>query len=85
MYLDFVIKVDLQVHKTRVIIQKIDSSKLNAFDKVIAFFSMEDKERRFYNFEKTSLFADISINVMLKMPFFTLNNVKIDFIGCHIY
>ena len=46
---------------------------------------MEDKEKRLYFFGKTFSLANINIDVALKIPFFTLNNVKIDFDGCHIY
>lgn len=84
-YPDFVKKLDLQIHKTNVSAQKINSSKLDIFDMVIAFFSMEDKKRRFYFFEETFLLVDISLDIALGISFFTLSNVKIDFVGRYIY
>ena len=52
---------------------------------VIALFSMEDKEKKSHFFEETFLLANISMNIALEMFFFTLSNVKINFIDCQIY
>lgn len=51
---------------------------------VITFFSVEDKEQKFRFFEEMLLLANINIVITLRMPFITLNNVKIDFVGRHI-
>ena len=82
---DFVKKLNLQVYKTKVGAQKINSSKLDTFGMVIASFSMEDKKERSHFFEEIFLLANISIDITLKMAFFTLSNDEIDFIGYHIY
>ena len=52
---------------------------------VIASFSIKDKEEKSRFFEETFLLADISIDIALGIPFFTLSNVEIDFVNCHIY
>ena len=46
---------------------------------------MENKERKFEFFEETFLLADISIDITLDIPLFTLSNIEIDFVDCHIY
>ena len=52
---------------------------------VIASCLLEDKEKRCRFFEETFLLADLSKDIALDMPFFTLNNLKTDFTDCHIY
>ena len=52
---------------------------------VIAFFSVEDKERRSCFFGEIFLLADISMDIVLRMPFFILNNVEINFIDLQIH
>ena len=46
---------------------------------------MEDKEKRSCFFEKTFRLADISMNITLGMFFFTLSNIKIDFVDYRFY
>ena len=46
---------------------------------------MEDKDGRSRFFKEIFLLADISIDIALNMPFFILNDVKIDFVNCHIH
>ena len=46
---------------------------------------MEDKQKISRFFEETFLLADISMDIALNMPYFTMNNVEIDFVDCHIY
>ena len=82
---NFAKKLELRVCETKVDAQKINSSKLDTFDKVITFFSIEDKKRSSYFFEEKFLLADISIYIALNMPFLILSNIKTDFVDCHIY
>ena len=51
---------------------------------VRTFFSIENKKRRLLFFEKTFLLIDIGIDITPEISFFTLNNIKIDFVSCHI-
>lgn len=46
---------------------------------------MDDREKRSRLFEKIFLLADISMDIALSMSSLTLSNVKINFIGWHIY
>ena len=69
---DLVKKFGFRVRKTKVDTQKIDGSKLDTFDIVIAFFSMKDKEKRSHFFEEIFLLANISMDIALDMTFFTL-------------
>lgn len=82
---DFIKKLGLRICKTKVGTQKIDSIKLDSFGIVIASFLMEDKQKISRFFEETFLLADISMDIALNMPYFTMNNVEIDFVDCHIY
>lgn len=45
---------------------------------VIAFFSIDNKANGSRFFEKTSLLADISINIALRMSFLILSNIEIN-------
>lgn len=47
---------------------------------VIASFVIDDKDEKFQLFGKTFLLTDISIDIAFGMLFFTLSNIKIDFI-----
>ena len=46
---------------------------------------MKDRELKSPYFEEICLLVDINMNITLKMPFFTMNNIEIDFVGHHIY
>lgn len=59
--------------------QKINSYPLKTYEIVSARFSFQDKEDKDWFFKKTFLLANISIEVILSMTFFTLSNVDINF------
>ena len=61
--------------------QKIDSIMLDTYRMVVAVFSVVDKANRVKFFEKTFLVANISLEVVLAMPFLTLSGADIDFSG----
>ena len=82
---DFAKKLGFRVYEGKVCTQKINSSELNTFGMVIASFLIEDKDRKYRFYEEIFLLADISINIALLMPFFTLSNIEIDFVDCHIH
>ena len=48
---------------------------------VIASFLIEYKDKKSRFFEETFLLASFSINIVLKILFLTLSNIKINFIG----
>lgn len=46
---------------------------------IITSFSINDKDKGSWFFEKIFLFADIGMDVIFKMFFFTSSNIEIDF------
>lgn len=81
---DFMKKLGLQIQKTKIIAQNIESSKLDTFSMVIALFSVKDQEKKSRLFKETFLLADIDIDITLDISYLTLSNVKINIIGCYI-
>lgn len=74
---DYVTKLGLVKQKTDVSIQKIDHSLLVTHEVVLAGLSVQDNLGKTWFFEETFLFANTSIEVLLKMVFLTLSNVDI--------
>lgn len=72
-------KLDLKVWLTDVGVQKIDSSTFKTLEMVLASFQVKDKLGRACVFQKTFLLTATSVNVILEMPFLTLNNADIHF------
>ena len=79
MTLAYVKQLGLQVRKTDVRAQKIDGSLLWTCEMVIAGFQVEDKLGKAQFFQESFLLAEISMEVILGMPFFTLSNANIRF------
>lgn len=79
-YSDLAKKFGLQVRHIKVDIQKIDSFKLDNFGIVIAFLSINNRERRSYFSKKTFLLVNLSIDIALRIIFFILSNIVICFI-----
>ena len=77
MTLAYGLKLGLWVYCTNVGAQKIDDSTLETFNMVLVSFQVEDKLRRARFFQETFLLANISAEVVLDMPFFTVNNANI--------
>ena len=48
---------------------------------VVVAFSIKDKANRVKFFEETFLVANISLEIVLGMPFFTLSSADVDFLG----
>ena len=48
---------------------------------VVAAFLVEDKANRVRFFEETFLVANVSLEVVLTMPFLTLSGADVDFLG----
>ena len=70
----------LQVWKTDVGAQKIDGSLLRTFGIVIIGFQVEDKLNTARFFQELFLLAEISMKVVLKMPFLIFSNTDIQFV-----
>ena len=69
----------LKVRVTNVGAHKIDGSSLATYNMVITVFQAVDRLVRSLYFQETFLPADISIEVVLGMLFFTLGNFDIQF------
>ena len=70
-------RLGLRVYRTDIGAQKIDGSTLKTFEMVLASFQIEDKLGRTRFFQKTFLLANISTEIVLSMPFFTLSNANV--------
>ena len=77
----FVKQLGLSIRPTDVGAQKIDGTMLNTNGMVVAVFSVVDKVNRVRFFEETFLVANVSPEVVLGMPFFTLSNANVDFLS----
>lgn len=79
-YLDFAKKLGFWVQQIAINAQKINDFKLNIFGMVLVFFLVKN-EKKFYFFKKIFLVTNLSINVALKMFFFILNNIEVNFVN----
>ena len=74
-------KLGLPIKPTDVGIQKIDGTMLDTFEMVVWAFSVTDKANQVEFFEETFLVANVSLEVVFGMFFFTLSGTDIDFLG----
>ena len=72
-------ELGLMTQKISIRAQKIDDLLLETYGMVSARFSIQDNLRTIHFFEKIFLLANTSIEIVLKMPFFSFNNVDIKF------
>ena len=79
MTLGYASKLGLKIRPTDVGAQKIDGSTLEMFGMVLASFQVEDKLGRARFFQETFILADLSVEMVLGMPFLTLSNADIQF------
>ena len=77
----FAKQLGLPIRPTDVGAQKIDGTTLDTYGMVVAAFSVEDKDNRVRFFEETFLVANVSPEIVLGIPFFTLSGADIDFSG----
>ena len=75
----FAERLGLVVRTTNVGAQKFDGTTLKTNGIVVAVFSMTDQANRVGFFEETFLVANVSPEVVLGIPFFTLSSADIDF------
>lgn len=52
---------------------------------VIIIFVVKDKKNKFYFFKKTFLLFNLSMNVIFKMLFLALSNIKVNFLELKIF
>lgn len=73
-------KWGLVTQKTDIEAQKIDGSTLVTDGMVLAGFSVPNKLGKVWFFEETFMLADISMEVVLEMPFLTFYNTDMKFL-----
>ena len=73
----YAVVLGLKVCPTTIGAQKIYSSFLKTFGMVIASFQVKDKLGRDWFFQETFLLANINIEIVFGMLFFTLSNAII--------
>ena len=76
---EYTLKLTLKVCRTDVRAQKINGSTFETFEMVLASFQVEDKLERARFFQKMFLLGDLSVEVILRMPFLILSNANIQF------
>ena len=59
--------------------QKINSTALETYGIMLAVFSVTDLANKIMFFEKTFLVANVSPDMVLRMPFLTLNDADVNF------
>ena len=77
MALAYASKLGLKIYHTNIGAQKIDGSTLKTFGMVLANFQVKDKLRRAQFSQITFLLADISMEIVLGMPFLIFSNADI--------
>ena len=77
----FAKQLGLPIRPTDVGARKIDSTTLNTYGMVVVAFLVENKANRVRFFKETFLVANISLKVVLEMPFLTLSGADVDFSG----
>ena len=80
----FAKKLGFFIRLTDVRMQKIDGTILNIYGIVVAAFLVKEKANQIRFFEETFLVANISLKVVLGIPFLTLSGVNVDFLGCKL-
>ena len=76
----FAKRLGLVVQTTNVGAQKIDCTTFETYGIVVAAFSVTNQADKVKFFEKTFLVANVSPDVVLGMPFFTLSGADVDFL-----
>ena len=77
----FTQELGLPIRPTDIGAQKIDGTILETYKMVITAFSVMEKVNRVRFFEETFLVANVSLEIVLGMPFLTLSNADVDFLG----
>lgn len=75
----FTKKFGFYIKKINIGTKKIDHYWLTIFSIVVAYFLIDNKDKKSWFFEEIFLLADICMNITFGMPFLTLSDIKIDF------
>ena len=77
----FVKELSFSIRPTDVKAQKIDSTMLDMFGIIVVAFSLINKANQVKFFKETFLVANISLEVVFRMFFYTLSGTDVDFLG----
>ena len=80
-YLIFAKELSLPIRLTDVRVQKIDSITLDTYGKEVVAFSMKEKANWVRFFKEIFLMANVSPEIVFEMPFLTLSETDVDFLG----
>ena len=72
-------QLSLKVWKTNICAHKIDKSSLATYDMIIANFQVLNKLGCSWFFQETFLLTNISMEMVLSMPFLILNTADVQF------
>ncbi len=75
----FAQQLGLKICKINVRAQKIGGIILETYRIVVSIFSVLDKDGRERFFKESFLLADVSLDIVLGMPFLTISNADVDF------
>ena len=81
----FVKELGLPIRLTEIEAQKIEGITLETYKIVVAAFLLENKANHVRFFKETILIANVSLEVVLGMPFLTLSGKDIDFLGHELW
>ena len=79
-HLTFAQELGPSIRQTDIKKKKIDSTTLDTYRMVIIIFLVTDKVNWIRFFEKTFLVANISLKLVLRMLFLTMNSVDVNFL-----
>ena len=77
----FAKELGLLIRPTDVGAQKIDGTTLDTYEMVVAAFLIKNKANQVRFFVETFLMANVSLEVVFGMIFFTLSGADVDFLG----
>ena len=75
----FASQLGLRIWKTNVGAQKIDGTTLETFGMVVSTFFLLNKDGQKRLLKESFLLADVKPNIVLGIPFLTINNIDINF------
>lgn len=76
----FAQKLGLRVRLIDIEAQKIDDIMLDTYGMLVAIFLVIDKVNQLKFFKKIFLMTNVSLEIVLRMPFVILSNTNIDFL-----
>ncbi len=75
----FTYQLGLKIWKANFRDQKIDGTTLETYEIIVSTFSILDKDDRERFFEENFLLVNIKLDVVLGMPFLTINKANLNF------